>query len=73
MNASEFGTELGKLVERAIATGVMKRKMSVEELVGCLELQKLEASRHFQDMARAAANTIQIPRMGGRLPPPPGS
>jgi len=76
MNASEFGTELGKLVERAVADGVLKRKMSVEELVGCLELQKLEVSRHFQDLARAAAQnkrpTIVRPN-GFNLPPAPGA
>ena len=72
MNASEFGTELGKLVERAVADGVLKRKMSVEELAGCLELQKLEVARHFQDLARQAAAKMQQPRIipfRGNLPP----
>jgi len=75
MNASEFGTELGKLVERAVADGVLKRKMSVEELVGCLELQKLEVTRHFQDLARAAAQkqrpAIVLPNRF-KFPPAPG-
>lgn len=72
MNASEFGTELGKLTERAMADGILKRKMTIEELIGMLELQKLELARHFQDIARAQARhanagRIQIHR--GPLPP----
>jgi len=77
MNASEFGTKLGELVEQAMRDGVTKGKISLEEITGVLELQKLELARHFQDMARLRAAQTQQPRIlrsrGIHLEPPPGT
>lgn len=75
MNAAEFGTELGKLTERAVADGVVQRKMTFQEMIGILELQKLEVARHMQDLARlqmAQKNKLRIIPASGPLPPIPG-
>jgi hypothetical protein len=53
MNASEFNTELGKLLDRAMREGVAQRKMGPIEVVGILECVKGDFIRNFQDAARA--------------------
>jgi hypothetical protein len=67
MNLAEFSTELGKLADRSMMEGVALRKMTLIDVVGVIELQKLEIVRGLQDMARAHAakqNEIRI-----HLPP----
>lgn len=55
MNAAEFNTELGKLIDRAMEEGVMERKMGPIDIVGIIECQKADVLRNFQDLARQAA------------------
>jgi hypothetical protein len=66
MNAAEFNTELGKLVNRAMKEGIAAGKMDPLQLVGSLEFQGGEIMRHFQDAARAAQQpALYLPRRPG--------
>ena len=66
MNASEFNTELGKLVNRAMKEGIAAGKMDPLQLVGSLDFQSGEIMRHFQDAARAAQQPLlHLPRRPG--------
>lgn len=68
MNASEFNTELSRLITRAFNEGVNQNKMGVDQIVGLLELQKGDVIRFAQDAARAAVqNKIIAAQMN--LPP----
>lgn len=66
MNAAEFNTELGKLIDRAVKEGLAPGKMSPIEVVGIMECVKADVVRNLQDMARQAA-AQQQPRL--YLPP----
>lgn len=68
MNASEFNTELLKLIRRAMQEGIAQRKMTPLELIGGLEGQKADVIRNFQDAARTAQAPQIIP-FRGPIPP----
>jgi hypothetical protein len=71
MNAAEFNTEMGKLIERAFSEGIARRKMSPLELIGTLECQKADCLRNFQDLARLAQSREQRIVTPGTIPFPP--
>lgn len=76
MNAAEFNTEMGKLIERAFSEGVARRKMSPLELIGTLECQKADCLRNFQDLAliaQAREKRIVVPGSSPFPPPSLGS
>ena len=63
MNASEFNTELFKLVDRAVKDGVGQRKMSFETLVGIMEVHKgsvLDWRKQIAMQAAIEANQQKI-------------
>lgn len=77
MNASELNTELAKVIQRGIKEGFLNQKMTICEIVGIIELQKLDLVRWAQNMmqAQAAAQApiiLPSPINGRHMPPPPG-
>lgn len=70
MNAIDFTNELNALIGRALKEGVDKRCMSPSDLIGSLEIQKIQMIMIFQQqvvqrMLQQQAGAILVPRNGG--------
>jgi hypothetical protein len=55
MNAAEFNTEIGKVVNRAMREGIAAKKLDVITVIGCLDWHRADITRWAQDMAALAA------------------
>jgi hypothetical protein len=65
MNATEFNTELGKLIERAVNEGVSVNNMTAHNVLGIIEAQKL----HFWTWHQTATAMAAAARAQAKKPP----
>lgn len=78
MNASEFNTEIHKVITRGVNEGIAGKKMSFETMIGVLQCQQQQLfdwrAAMMAQAAQAAAEQppIILPGMNGFTPPPRG-
>lgn len=72
MNAAEFNTHLGKLVDAGIAEGVAVKKMGFETMIGILEIHKqniMDLRKQVMIQAQLQSQPLILTPSGSGQPP----